>query len=144
METESVKSGFSEQSLKSRKSRHRNNHRSHSHRSRNRKLDNGMAPFQTAVTINDDSRDGQEVIEVQILPQDENWGENTTAVTGNTSEQSGSNEDVSQWANENEDGLSFACQKFISTTVTWFISAAAFLSPLAMVSLPKLGKFLLL
>lgn len=69
METESVKSGFSEQSLKSRKSRHRNNHKSHSHRSRSRKLDNGMAPFQTAVTINDDSRDGQEVIEVQILPQ---------------------------------------------------------------------------
>lgn len=28
-----------------------------------------MAPFQTAVTIGDDSRDGQEVIEVQILPQ---------------------------------------------------------------------------
>lgn len=28
-----------------------------------------MAPFQTAVTIADDNRDGQEVIEVQILPQ---------------------------------------------------------------------------
>ena len=27
-----------------------------------------MAPFQTAVTV-DESRDGQEVIEVQILPQ---------------------------------------------------------------------------
>lgn len=28
-----------------------------------------MAPFQTAVTLSDDNRDGQEVIEVQILPQ---------------------------------------------------------------------------
>lgn len=28
-----------------------------------------MAPFQTAVTLADDNRDGQEVIEVQILPQ---------------------------------------------------------------------------
>lgn len=28
-----------------------------------------MAPFQTAVTLSDDMRDGQEVIEVQILPQ---------------------------------------------------------------------------
>lgn len=29
-----------------------------------------MAPFQTAVTLNtEDNRDGQEVIEVQILPQ---------------------------------------------------------------------------
>lgn len=70
METESVKSGISEQSSKSRKSRHRSNHRNHSHRSeKNRKLDNGMAPFQTAVTLNEDGRDGQEVIEVQILPQ---------------------------------------------------------------------------
>lgn len=79
-----------------------------------------------------------------VLLQDENWGENTTAVTGNTSEQSGSNEDVSQWANESEDGFSFACQKFISSTVTWFISVAAFLSPLAMVALPKLGLFKIL
>lgn len=28
---------------------------------------------------------GGEVIEVQILPQDDNWGDNTTAITGNTS-----------------------------------------------------------
>lgn len=28
-----------------------------------------MAPFQTSVTLSDDMRDGQEVIEVQILPQ---------------------------------------------------------------------------
>ncbi|KAL0275962.1 UNVERIFIED_CONTAM: hypothetical protein PYX00_003659 [Menopon gallinae] len=142
METESVKSGLSEQSSKSRKSRHRSNHRNHSHRSeKSRKLDNGMAPFQTAVTLSEDGRDGQEVIEVQILPQDENWGENTTAITGNTSEQSESNEDVSQWANESEVGLSFACQKFIRSTLTGFISAAAFLSPLAMVVLPKIGVF---
>lgn len=70
METESVKSALSDQSSKSRKSRRRNSHKNHSLRStRSRKLDNGMAPFQTAVTLNDDSRDGQEVIEVQILPQ---------------------------------------------------------------------------
>ncbi|EEB14990.1 conserved hypothetical protein [Pediculus humanus corporis] len=142
METESVKSALSDQSSKSRKSRRRNSHKNHSLRStRSRKLDNGMAPFQTAVTLNDDSRDGQEVIEVQILPQDENWGENTTAVTGNTSEQSESLEDVSQWANDSDTGFGFACQKFITTTLTGFISAAAFLSPLAMVVLPKIGVF---
>jgi hypothetical protein len=28
-----------------------------------------MAPFQTSVTLSDENRDGQEVIEVQILPQ---------------------------------------------------------------------------
>ncbi|KAK6636898.1 hypothetical protein RUM43_010562 [Polyplax serrata] len=142
METESVKSALSEQSSKSRKSRHRSTHKNHSLKSgRSRKFDNGMAPFQTAVTLSDDARDGQEVIEVQILPQDENWGENTTAITGNTSEQSESLEDVSHWANENDVGFGFACQKFFGTTLTGFISAAAFLSPLAMVVLPKIGVF---
>lgn len=98
-----------------------------------------MAPFQTAVTI-EDARDGHEVIEVQILPQDENWGENTTAVTGNTSEQSESNEDLSQWMSEGDTGLSFACQRVLVATVTGAVSVAAFLSPLAMVVLPKLGN----
>lgn len=28
---------------------------------------------------------GGEMIEVQIIPQDDNWGDNTTAITGNTS-----------------------------------------------------------
>ena len=28
---------------------------------------------------------GGELIEVQIIPQDDNWGDNTTAITGNTS-----------------------------------------------------------
>jgi hypothetical protein len=34
-----------------------------------RKGDDPMAPFQTSVTLSDENRDGQEVIEVQILPQ---------------------------------------------------------------------------
>ena len=34
-----------------------------------RKGDDPMAPFQTSVTLTDENRDGQEVIEVQILPQ---------------------------------------------------------------------------
>lgn len=57
-------------------------HRSrHSHRSSKSKRAVDMAPFQTSINL-EDSRDGQEIIEVQILPQDENWGENTTAITG--------------------------------------------------------------
>lgn len=101
METESIKS---EQSSRSRRSRGHNtgssgtggaggtgsgghHHRSsrHSHRSnhsnKNKRPD--MAPFQTTVNLGDDGRgaDG-EIIEVQILPQDDNWGENTTAITG--------------------------------------------------------------
>jgi len=57
-----------------------------------------MAPSQTTVNVRGDSVDnlGHEVIEVRILPQDENRGENTTAVTGNTLDRSESTEDVSQ------------------------------------------------
>lgn len=100
-----------------------------------------MAPFQTAVTLTPENRDGQEVIEVQILPQDDNWGENTTAITGNTSEQSQSTEDVSNWPGEPDTGIGFVCQRYMGTVLTYVLSTVAFLSPLAMVVLPKLGFF---
>ncbi|XP_022913180.1 vang-like protein 2-B [Onthophagus taurus] len=143
METESVKS---ENSSRSRRSRgHRNNYRQHSHRStrstKRTKNESDMAPFQTAVTLTPENRDGQEVIEVQILPQDDNWGENTTAITGNTSEQSESTEDVSNWPGEPDTGLSFICQRYVGSCLTYVLSIAAFLSPLAMVVLPKIGFF---
>lgn len=142
METESVKS---ENSSRSRRSRgHRSNYRQHSHRStrsnKSRKNED-MAPFQTAVTLTPENREGQEIIEVQILPQDDNWGENTTAITGNTSEQSESTEDVSTWPGEPDTGLNFICQRYVGTVLTYVLSIAAFLSPLAMVILPKIGFF---
>lgn len=134
MDTEgSVKS---EQSSRSRRRGTRHSHRSNHH---SRKHPD-MAPFQTSVNLGD-SRDGQEIIEVQILPQDENWGENTTAITGNTSEQSISMEDVSNWQNNNDSGIGFACQRYIETTFSLVLSSAAFLSPIAMVMLPKMGFF---
>ncbi|XP_064072252.1 vang-like protein 1 isoform X2 [Vanessa tameamea] len=105
-------------------------------------MDNTMAPFQTSVNINPEiGRDGQEVIEVQILPQDENWGENTTAVTGNTSEGSQSMEDVSNWPMDSDSGLGFVCSRYFGTTVALGLSFVSFVSPLAMVVLPKLGFF---
>lgn len=102
-----------------------------------------MAPFQTSVNFSpDDSRvEGQEIIEVQILPQDENWGENTTHVTGNTSDQSISMEDVSNWPNENQTGVGFACQRYMERLISIVLCLAAFFSPLAMALLPKLGFF---
>lgn len=152
METESVKSENSGRSRRSKSNNHNtNNHRQHSHRStrstRFRKdadfIDSAnMAPFQTAVTLNPDNRDGQEVIEVQILPQDDNWGENTTAITGNTSDQSESTEDVSNWPGEPDtSGWGFLCQRYVGTSCTYILSLAAFVSPIAMVVLPKIGFF---
>ncbi|XP_055317566.1 vang-like protein 1 [Sitodiplosis mosellana] len=124
---------------------HRSGDRSrHSHRSgsshKNRKPD--MAPFQTTVNLDENGREGQEIIEVQILPQDENWGENTTAITGNTSDQSLSMEDVSNWQSQTKsNGLGMVCQRYIETTFSLMLYMAAFVSPLAMVMMPKLGFF---
>lgn len=198
METESVKSGFSDHSLRL-KPHSKHTSRSNSHRnaySHNRSMnrfvsfhlcyfytyfklslmfnsgcrslrsarnDDIMSPYQTAVTL-EDGRNGQEVIEVQILPQvrqsdfiffengptsvlscksflqDENWGENTTAVTGNTSEQSGSVEDIALWSgSESDSGFKFFCHKHITSVVTVMLSLVAFLSPLVMLILPKIG-----
>ncbi|XP_018331055.1 vang-like protein 2-B isoform X2 [Agrilus planipennis] len=145
METESVKSENSSRSRRSRSHRERSTHRQYSYRStrsnKSTRKNDSMAPFQTAVTLNADSREGQEVIEVQILPQDDNWGENTTAVTGNTSEQSQSTEDVSNWPGEPDAGLGFYCFQYMGSIFTYVLSAAAFLSPVAMVILPKIGFF---
>ncbi|XP_065214540.1 vang-like protein 2-B isoform X1 [Planococcus citri] len=153
METESVKSGFSDQSLRLKPhskhtSRSNSNRNGYSHnRSLNRSVKSyrserdNMSPYQTAVTI-EDSRGGQEVIEVQILPQDENWGENTTAITGNTSEQSGSVEDMALWpGSETDSGIKFFCHRYITSIVTIVFSLIAFLSPLVMLILPKIGFF---
>lgn len=86
-----------------------------------------MAPFQTSVNLDENGREGQEIIEVQILPQDENWGENTTAITGNTSDQSLSMEDVSNWQSQNKStGLGTVCQHYIETTFSLMLNMAAF------------------
>ncbi|XP_063534858.1 vang-like protein 1 [Cydia strobilella] len=142
METESVRSELSSRSRRS------SRHRQHTHRStrssKSQRKDSSdiMAPFQTSVNINPETgRDGQEVIEVQILPQDENWGENTTAVTGNTSEGSQSMEDVSNWPIESDSGIGFMCSRYFGTTVALGLSFVSFVSPLAMVVLPKIGFF---
>lgn len=110
--------------------------------SKSHKKDDTMAPFQTSVNINPEmGRDGQEVIEVQILPQDENWGENTTAITGNTSEGSQSLEDINNWPLESDGGIGFVCSRYFGATIALGLSFVSFVSPLAMVVLPKIGFF---
>jgi len=122
-----------------------------------------MAPYQTSVNmtgefngltsqnmaikphfppLGDGSHDGQEVIEVQILPQDENWGENTTAVTGNTSEQSISMEDINNmWHRENDKGFGFACRRYVESSFYFLLGCGTFFSPVAMVVMPYVGFF---
>ncbi|KAI8128736.1 vang-like protein 1 [Lucilia cuprina] len=163
MENESVKS---EQSGRSRRSRNHNNngggggggsinngyhrdrtrhsHRSNSHSKSKNSRNSDLNPYQTTVNMTgDEGREGQEIIEVQILPQDDNWGENTTAVTGNTSEQSISMEDINNaWHREmSETGLGFKCRRYLESIFSFLLGFCAFFSPVAMVVMPHMGFF---
>lgn len=83
----------------------------------------------------------QEVIEVQTL--DDRWADNTTAITGNTSDHSGSFDDLSRLDKENLLGssLQMQCQMWSGAIIGIVLSACAFLSPILMVILPKLDMF---
>ncbi|XP_075549813.1 strabismus domain-containing protein Vang [Dermacentor variabilis] len=159
-DNESVKSGPSERSRRSSSSRHhnhsnniQNHHQQHHQQRQQQKQDDGpqhsyrasrrhshrsTRSCPTQVKVGGDRRD--EVIEVQILPQDDNWGDNTTAITGNTSERSISAEDVSRLGREPEGtpGGFFRCHMWAGTVLTSILSLAAFLSPIVMVALPRI------
>jgi vang-like len=76
-----------------------------------------------------------------LIPQDDNWGDNTTAVTGNTSDVGGSMEDVAlKWNPIDVDtGLSFKCQRWGGYALAAVLSLVGILSPVVMVALPKAG-----
>ena len=80
-----------------------------------------------------------ERIEVQILPQDDNWGETTTAITGATSETGYSMEDMSRINKDLEQSIGFNCVRYMGSILAGVLGAMAFLSPIAMVIIPKLG-----
>ena len=78
------------------------------------------------------------LLKVQILPQDDNWGEASTAITGNTSETAFSMEDV-RMTKDLEQSIGFNCARYVGTFFAAGLSLIAFLSPVAMVVLPKVG-----
>lgn len=92
--SESVRSGRSDRSEHSRRSGHRHRHHgTHRHssrasdregRERDRERDDRSVTIKMPgnVSENEDQPLGEERIEVHILPQDDNWGDNTTAITG--------------------------------------------------------------
>ncbi|XP_052804333.1 vang-like protein 2-B [Mya arenaria] len=154
---ESVRSGRSDRSERSHRShgshhsrhhRHRNHtsHRSQSGRSSDRMRDDRSVTIQTPGNGSDgESRIAEsEKIEVQILPQDDNWGDNTTAYTGNTSETGFSMDDMRRFANEKfeEDTGGIDCCRYfcryLTTAFAGLLSLLGFFSPIAMVVLPKL------
>ncbi|UYV65527.1 VANGL1 [Cordylochernes scorpioides] len=76
-----------------------------------------------------------EVIEVQILSQDDNWGENTTAVSASDGP---SGEDISSGGPAKQ-SLAFRCQMWVGPGVAGVLCAASILSPVAMAALPRVG-----
>lgn len=88
-----------------------------------------------------EGRNMDERIEVQVIPQDDNWGDNTTAITGNTSETGFSMEDMTKFAAPKDftPGVGFNCVRFLGTAVAVILSLFGFLSPVAMVVLPRLN-----
>ncbi|XP_006814982.1 vang-like protein 2 [Saccoglossus kowalevskii] len=102
-----------------------------SHRVRDRSVTIRTPPMMT-----DEERPEDEVIEVQILPQDDNWGENTTVITGATSEYSVSNEDLSQFTKDMEASVGFDCSRYIGGIVGLLLGLVAVLTPIAFLVIP--------
>lgn len=100
-----------------------------------------MAPFQTTVNIRQDAveNNSQDIIDVQILPDEEIWTENTTAITGNTSERSESIDGVDPWMNDDPSPFNVTFHRYFGPISSCFIIMSAIFSPLVMVILPKLG-----
>jgi vang-like len=93
--------------------------------------------------------------------QDEHWGENTTAVTMNSDMDytdsgaqfglpNGNNPgmgpnpagtELDKWRLETERGMGFRCRRHAGPLVAVFLSMLAFISPILMAGLPKLGLF---
>lgn len=165
METESVRSGRSERSERSQRSRKGNRpHRPHQplpqtgpYYSNRQDIDEGSIRDDRSVTISVPHsrvmgraesgapgvsmisrpiREGNDRIEVQIVQQDDNWPDNTTAIT---SETGFSMDDMARLGQGMEDSVGFTCARYLGTVFTIIFSILTILSPVAMLVLPKLN-----
>ena len=85
--------------------------------------------------MNSPPEPGPDVLEVQIVPQD-SWADNTTAITGNTSDVSTSVDEF-RVLHSPERTLRSRCRRRLVAALTGCVSAFALLSPVAMVVLPR-------
>lgn len=70
-------------------------------------------------------------------PQDDNWGETTTVVTG-TSEHSISHDDLTRITKDMEDSAHLDCSRHLGVALGVALALLAFLTPLAFLLLPQL------
>ncbi|XP_033109962.1 vang-like protein 1 [Anneissia japonica] len=113
---------------------HENSDYESSRKSRSMNKSDRSVTIQTPPRSEGDDR--EEVIEVQILPQDDNWGDNTTAITG-TSDRS-SDDDLTRIAKGMEDSIGFDCNRYFGYLIASLLGIFAFLSPIAFVVIPQI------
>ncbi|XP_076333181.1 vang-like protein 2 [Tachypleus tridentatus] len=114
-------------------------HRSRLRRShRSKSTDHSVPVISGNKTSERMGQTSEDFFEVQILSQNQNWGDNTTAVTGNSSVHSISMENLYKLGGDSDERWIFKCQMWIGSFVAIILSIFAFISPLIMVVLPKL------
>ncbi|XP_074652773.1 vang-like protein 1 [Tubulanus polymorphus] len=140
MDVESVRSGYSDGRSERSYRSHGSGHMGHRHHRRSRHSGSREQMNRPPLPPGGDEipRRDEERIEVQILPQDDNWGDNTTAITGATSETGFSVEDMTRMTKDMEESVDFDCMRYAGTILAAVLSTVAFLSPVAMVIMPKL------
>ena len=151
METESVRSARSEPVQRLHNHRH-HHHRPHRHRGHSDR--NGGAPEQQRLrgpyeTDPDTDRDDRSVstrasrVHRRVPGTDgddcgSQWGETTTVLTGATSEFNYSLEDVDE-SKDLENSIGFRCARYAGSVFAGMVGVVAFLSPVAMLVLPRVG-----
>jgi vang-like len=149
METESVRSARSEPAQRSHRHRsHRHGGGRHSSRAGGSEVGQPIehqrlrGPYETDPDTDRDDRSvstrASHAVRRGDRDRDSQWGETTTVVTGATSEFNYSLEDVNA-DSELEAGLGYRCARYAGSVLVGIVSILAFLSPVAMVILPKVG-----
>ncbi|XP_074518341.1 vang-like protein 2 [Halichoeres trimaculatus] len=132
MDNESTYSGYSYKSSHSRSSR---KHRDRRDRLRSKSRDIALRGDKS-VTI---QPPGEPLLDAESSrgdDRDDNWGENTTVVTG-TSVDSISNEDLTRISKDLEDSLPLDCRRYLSPVLGGVLGLFALLTPLAFLAIPQ-------
>uniref|UniRef100_A0A8D0B7M4 Vang-like protein n=1 Tax=Salvator merianae TaxID=96440 RepID=A0A8D0B7M4_SALMN len=134
MDTESTYSGYSHHSGHSKKLHRQGSRDRHkSPRSKDGSRSEKSVTIQTPTAeplLGNESSQATE-------PQDDNWGETTTAITG-TSERSMSQEDIFKISKDMEDSVGVDCKRYLALTVAAVMGLLVLLTPIAFILLPQI------
>nr|CAB3267594.1 vang-like protein 2 [Phallusia mammillata] len=143
LDNESEYSVNTNRSERSRHRRHRNRDHSKRHRGRGSGIDLDDSAAEKTVTIRTPPMDGRHVSRadeetIVNMPEDDNWGETNTFISGTTDVTQLSNESLAKLKKDLQSSVGFHDCGFVATILFAFIS---YVTPIAFVVIPKiLGK----